>query len=86
MKANLHIVEFVPERNEDEYPYKVGDHVRLIEIENMPGHCAVITREGHVVWATTLMASECYRRMRPKGVRIVWPIFPNFRSAPEIQV
>jgi hypothetical protein len=51
MKANVHIVEFVPEGYEDKYPYKVGDHVLLIEIENMPGHCAVITTDGRIVWA-----------------------------------
>jgi hypothetical protein len=32
------------------YPYKVGDHVLLIGIENMPGHCAVVTRDGRIVW------------------------------------
>jgi hypothetical protein len=50
-KANVHIVEYVPEGYEDTYPYKKGEHVLLIEIENMPGHCAVITKCGLVVWA-----------------------------------
>jgi hypothetical protein len=52
MKADVHIVEYVPEGyedNKDEYPYSVGDHVLLIEIENMPGHCAVILKDGRTV-------------------------------------
>jgi hypothetical protein len=54
IKADVHIVEYVPEGYEDdkeEYPYSVGDHVLLIEIENMPGHCAVILKDGRTVWA-----------------------------------
>jgi hypothetical protein len=49
-KTDIYVVEYVPESYEDEYPYKVGDHVLLMGIENMPGHVAVVTREGRVVW------------------------------------
>ncbi len=49
--ANVHVVEYVPKGYEDEYPYKKGEHVLLIEIANMPGHAAVITHRGTVEWA-----------------------------------
>lgn len=33
------------------YPFKHGDHLlHLGEIKNMPGHLAVVNREGKVVW------------------------------------
>jgi hypothetical protein len=49
--ANVHAVECVPEGYEEQYPYKKGEHVLLIEIANMPGHAAVITSRGTVEWA-----------------------------------
>ena len=40
-----------PEGYEDHYPWKEGEGVlSLGEIENMPGHVAVVTRDGKVHW------------------------------------
>jgi len=41
------IVCDIPEGYEDKYPFKNGDAVLFHgEIENMPGHVAVVTRDG----------------------------------------
>lgn len=41
------IVDNLPEGYEDSYPFKAGEHVLLLgEIENMPGHYAVVTKDG----------------------------------------
>lgn len=48
MKANIYMVSELPNES---YPFKTGDHVLIIEIKNMPGHCAVIDGEGKIHWA-----------------------------------
>jgi hypothetical protein len=41
----------LPKGYEDKYPFKEGDHVLMLgEIEYMPGHVAVVTRDGLVRW------------------------------------
>ena len=33
------------------YPFKNGDHVLLLgEIKHMPGHVAVATKDGRILW------------------------------------
>lgn len=33
------------------YPFKEGDHMLFLgEIPNMKGHCAIVTRDGRVLW------------------------------------
>lgn len=45
------IVEEIPKGYEDKYPWKAGDSALLLgEIENMPGHVAVVTKDGKVHW------------------------------------
>jgi hypothetical protein len=39
----------LPEGYEDKYPFQNGDSVLFLgEIENMPGHVAVVTKDGKV--------------------------------------
>jgi len=41
------IVDGLPEGYEDKYPFKEGGGVLFLgEIENMPGHVAIVTRDG----------------------------------------
>ena len=44
----------LPECYQDQdhtYPFKDGEHVLYLgEIENMPGHVTVVTRDGKVHW------------------------------------
>ncbi len=40
-----------PKGYEFRYPWKEGDGVLVLgEIENMPGHVAVVTRSGKIRW------------------------------------
>jgi len=43
------VVADIPAGYEDRYPFQNGETVLLLgEIENMPGHIAVVTRDGKV--------------------------------------
>jgi hypothetical protein len=43
------IVHNILDRYADKYPFKNGESVLFLgEIENMPGHVAVVTRDGKV--------------------------------------
>ena len=50
---SMNIVKAVkpPKGYENQYPWKEGDAVLFLgEIQNMPGHVAVVTRDGKVHW------------------------------------
>ena len=51
--SNPYICEVeLPKGYEDQYPFKNGDNVLMLgEIKHMPGHCAVVTKDGIVHWA-----------------------------------
>lgn len=46
------VVAELPEGYKNHYPFKDGDHFLMLgEIENMPGHCAVVDKSGRILWA-----------------------------------
>ena len=56
MPAKMSVVRFSLEewqieKYADQYPFKVGDHLLFLgEIEGMPGHCAVVNKNGQTFW------------------------------------
>lgn len=41
----------IPHGYRNEYPFKNGDHLLMLgEIENMPGHVAVVLNDGSIAW------------------------------------
>jgi hypothetical protein len=41
----------LPKGYENQYPFKNGDNVLMLgEIEQMPGHVIVATKDGRVLW------------------------------------
>lgn len=54
-KANFKNMQIVvvewPKGLETSFPFKNGDSLLFLgEIPNMPGHCAVVNRDGQVLW------------------------------------
>jgi hypothetical protein len=41
----------LPKEYRDGYPFEEGELILFMgEIENMPGHCVVVKRNGKVIW------------------------------------
>ncbi len=59
------IVDDIPKGYEDKYPWKIGDPVlRLGEIENMPGHVAVVTSAGVAFTVARGWIGNALRRLK----------------------
>jgi len=62
-RPSLSVVTAVPPDG-FQYPFKQGDTLLWLgEIPNMPGHCAVVTRAGKVLWG---YHSENFREPTPE--------------------